>query len=137
MICQRCGSCCVTMAVVIRVGDNAMMHPGGAMCPHLSFEGPLAACAVHDEPWFKGTPCDIYGNPDYDPDFANKRGRPCPVGKMIQEKGGLQACFGDKPIPKLTDEDLIDFGPWPGSPEAEALLLAADEKDGGKSPSGG
>lgn len=90
MICQRCGLCC-TFMVPIRIGDNVVLKPDGVYCPHLSFDGTLAQCAVHGEPWYPDTPCNVYGNPDCDPDFEIKRGRPCPVGKLMQQKGGMQA----------------------------------------------
>jgi hypothetical protein len=107
MICQRCGNCCVTMDVVIHVNGKAYMKSGGA-CPYLRFSGNEASCAAHDEPWYKGSPCDIYGNPDYDPDFEHKRGKPCPVGKLIQERGGLRP---EVRTPILI-EDLAYLGPW-------------------------
>ena len=108
MICQRCGSCCVNMPVIINVGGSAMAKMMGA-CPHLSFKGNEARCAVHEEPWFKGSPCYAYGNPDLDTDFENKRGRPCPVGEMIQKEGGLPMEHR-KPIPL---EELKCMAPWP------------------------
>ena len=87
MICQRCGCCCVTMDVIIRVGDNAVLKPHGIACPHLQIDGSTCTCKVHEEPWFIDTPCHVYGNPDIDPDFEIKRGKPCRVGQMIVKKG--------------------------------------------------
>jgi hypothetical protein len=100
------------MDVPIRVGDRMKWKPGGVMCPHLVFqEGTtIATCAVHSEPWYKDTPCFVYGNPDIDPDFELKRGRPCPVGKIIQEGGGLIKLRPG--LKKATIEELEDVGPW-------------------------
>ena len=95
------------MAVIINV-DGSAIGKGDGACPHLRFEGNKAICAVHDEPWYKGSPCDVYGNPDFDPDFECKRGRPCSVGKMIQERGGLPE-ERRKPI---SAENLTYLGPW-------------------------
>lgn len=112
MICQRSGLCCVTMDVVVRIGDRAKLKPGGYQCPHMKFEGTQAACGVHDEPWYKDTPCFVYGNPDIDPDYAPKRGRPCPVGELIQKKGGLKVVRPDL-FHEIADPDKMeDLGPW-------------------------
>jgi hypothetical protein len=111
MICQRCGNCCITMAVVIRIEDKAVLKPEGRQCPHLSFEGSQACCAVHGESWFKGSPCHIYGNSNYDPDFLPKRGKPCPIGKLFQEHGGLSA--KRKIPPHASEKELYDCGSWP------------------------
>jgi len=132
MICQRCGLCCLTMDVIIRVGDKAMLKPGGKACPHLSFEDTQSSCAVHAEPWYEGSPCHVYGNPDYDPDFAHKRGRPCPVGQMTQEGGGLVACRGGKPIPGASEDDLYDCGPWQPEYDPDTKLPILSVIDGGK-----
>lgn len=113
MICQRSGNCCLTMPVVIRVGDRAKLKPGGVVCPHLSFDGTEASCGVHDEPWYKDTPCYVYGNPDIDPDFAVKRGRPCMVGQYIQQRGGLKV-VNPQAANTIAAEDLEDLGPWDG-----------------------
>lgn len=102
------------MPVVIRIGERAKLKPGGVLCPHLKFEGSQAACGVHGEPWYKDTPCFVYGNPDIDPDFVHKRGRPCPVGKLIQEKGGLFVVRPDVQHQTVKAEELEDLGPWDG-----------------------
>jgi hypothetical protein len=89
MICQRCGHCCVSMPVVIPSGNGmeGLWKPGGVVCPHLSFEGRVASCAVHHLPQYEGSPCHIYGNSDYDADFLPKRGLPCLVGRMLLNSG--------------------------------------------------
>ena len=96
------------MDVVIRIGGRAVMKPGGGPCPHLNFDGTNAACAVHAEPWFKDTPCHVYGNPDIDPDYSHTREKPCRVGAYIQERGGLIKL---KMVPGES-RDLEDLGPW-------------------------
>jgi hypothetical protein len=110
MICQRCGSCCVTMFVVVPVvgpwGLHAVAKPDNVRCPNLlaDSEGKLS-CAVHDLPEYKGSPCWIYGNSKVDPDFICKRGKPCQVGTLWQQRGGF-------PVPAHTTDQLEDLGPW-------------------------
>jgi hypothetical protein len=113
VICQRCGLCCVSMGVIINLKGKAVHKPGDARCPHLSFEGTTAKCAVHDQQFFKESPCHTYGNGVIDPDFYHKRGKPCPIGELIQSKGGLFAVHGEKYGRVLNADDLRDFGPWP------------------------
>lgn len=82
------------MMVIIPVKENgewrAKMKPDGMPCPHLSYDGTKAACAVHDEPIYEGSPCWVYGNGLVDPDYASTRDRPCRVGEMYQRAGGFQ-----------------------------------------------
>jgi len=33
----------------------------------------------------------VYGNPDYDPDFESKRGKPCLIGQKIVADGGMSS----------------------------------------------
>jgi len=105
------------MPVVVPVwtdkGVRAAMKPGGRPCPHLSYEGSQASCAVHDKPEYVGSPCWTYGNSDVDPDFIVKRGRPCVVGAMIQSKGGLPIWNPDVLSEPLSASELQDLGPWP------------------------
>ena len=111
MLCQRCGLCCFNMWVVIRVGDKAVAKPGDICCPHLKLGSDnKMTCAVHDEPWYKDTPCFVYGNSDLDPDYLCKRGQPCGVGLKIIEHGGLSAV---RPIGWAKTEDLEVLGDWP------------------------
>lgn len=121
MLCQRSGSCCITMPVVVPVwtdeGVRARFKPGGVPCPHLSYEGSTASCAVHDRPEYVGSPCWIYGNPDVDPDFASKRGRPCQVGKLIQEHGGVPLISPEHLSKRIREDELEDLGPWPSAEE--------------------
>lgn len=111
MICQRCGHCCVTMFVVVpHVGENgtvrALAKPGGVRCPNLSWGPQGASCAVHDLPEYEGSPCWVYGNPDVDPDFEHKRGRPCPVGEYMRR--------GGRGLPETSEHagPVEDIGRW-------------------------
>lgn len=108
MNCQRCGHCCVTMPVCILVPNTKRFafKPGGAVCPHLSFnENKLASCAVHKDPQYQESPCHVYGNSDYDSDFAHKRGKPCPVGTyLLNAKSDV--CKGAEQV-KLEDLEQL------------------------------
>lgn len=116
MLCQRCGNCCFTMDVIIMCdtaeGLRAVLKPGHEACPHLSFDGATASCAVHERPEYVNSPCWVYGNSDIDPDFIVKRGRPCMVGQAVIEQGGL--C---KLHPRVEQVPLIEtfevLGWWP------------------------
>lgn len=108
MKCQRSGSCCFSMFVVIRDGNDWRAKPGGILCPHVTWEETKAICGVHEEPWFTETPCHVYGNSDLDPDFEVKRGRPCVVGQFIQSKGGLRV-VQDTPQAKMEDLELANM----------------------------
>jgi len=112
MLCQRCGHCCVSMPVVIlslgEEGPQAVFKDGNVICPHLSFTDGLACCAVHGLPEYQGSPCHIYGNAAYDPDFLLKQGKPCPVGLLLLASGH-DVCVGALPA-KLSDLEVL--GPW-------------------------
>ena len=117
MICQRSGSCCITMMVIIPVKEDgewrAKLKPGNLPCPHLSHEGTEASCAVHEEEIFAGSPCWIYGNGLVDPDYAHTMTRPCMVGKMYQDSGGLKAVRPDLfQIRSVPSAELEDLGPF-------------------------
>ena len=92
MICQRTGYCCINLFVVVVIPEEdgkfgVYSKPAGVQCPNLSFdEEEAASCAVHDEPWFKSTPCHRYQNSYEDPDFIMKRGKPCMLGPMAKER---------------------------------------------------
>ena len=90
-------------------GLSAAWKPGGMSCPHLSFDGVEASRAVHDRPGYEESPCWTYGNSQVDPDFVPKRGRPCPVGAEIRQRGGFQKTHAH---PKPATELKI-LGPWP------------------------
>ena len=106
MICQRCGCCCITMPVVICIDGRAKFKPDGVQCPYLSFEGNVASCSAHDEPWFQKSPCFTYGNPDLDPDYAGTRNRPCRVGELMMKN---EPKYQD--VPKAGE--LEDLDEWP------------------------
>lgn len=89
MICLRCGYCCNRLSVVIvddpEIGllpggkDNLTIHngmgPGPCPCKHLRGNKPGEySCAVHDEPWYKFTPCNYY---------EQIGGGECKIGKRV------------------------------------------------------
>jgi len=125
MKCQRSGQCCITMAVIVPVwtlkGVRARYKPGDMPCPHLSYEGPISSCAVHDTPEYQGSPCWTYGNSDVDPDFLAKKGKPCPVGKLIQDQGGVPLLSPERLTKRVRDFELEDLGPWPTQEERVPL----------------
>lgn len=95
MICQRCGKCCSFFVLIQTKDRKVLAKPDGVLCPHLKWAGTQAICDVHDEPFFCGSPCDIYGNPKYDVDYLGTENRPCRVGRLIQNNGGLRAVNPD------------------------------------------
>ncbi len=102
---------------IIVDGDDGLgvaWKPGGQACPHLSFDGTQALCAVHDRPGYVGSPCWTYGNSDADMDFAHRKGKPCRVGEMIQRGGGCAVIHPDITEPTRT-QDLEVLGPWVSS----------------------
>lgn len=110
MICVRCGRCCVSMPVAILADpdNNVWAFKGGdEVCPHLSFdESKRASCAVHEHPRYEGSPCHIYGNSDFDPDFLHKRGKPCRIGQMLLD-AGTDVCKGAE-RPQLEDLEVME-----------------------------
>jgi len=74
MICQRCGCCCIHLAITIvdpkaiRPGGQAdrqnppamIFKPAGQRCPHLILQGELATCAIHHLDCYRGTPCELF-----------------------------------------------------------------------------
>lgn len=103
MNCVRCGTCCITMPVAIRVGDRWKMKPGDVECPYLEKSPEGRVCSVHDEPWYKDTPCFVYGNSYIDPDFFHKRGKDCLVGVLCLKSGVRYAR-------RISCADLEDLG---------------------------
>jgi len=108
------------MAVAIMLdtpeGLKGVHKPGHEACPHLSFDGVEACCAVHDRPEYKGSPCWTYGNPDVDPDYEGKRGRPCPVGLAVLEQGGLRKVHPGAKQTSLAGLFKV-LGDWPSAPD--------------------
>lgn len=86
MHCLKCGYCCVWCGVAIIEGDRIKLKPGGVVCPHLEFRADVngAFCKVHEETWFKSTPCYNYGNGEVDPDYSHNRS--CVYGNFTMER---------------------------------------------------
>lgn len=105
MICQRSGWCCIGLEVVIIMKDEEGNYGyyakrTGIRCPHLRFEGETASCAVHDEPWYKNTPCYAYQNSELDPDYFGKDDKPCKMGPHMKQHSSLPV-YGQSPPDKL------------------------------------
>jgi len=89
MICLRCGYCCKFLSVVIVDNpekgpseDNLIIHEGnGKPCKHLRGDkvGEYA-CAIHDKPWYKQTPCFAHGQIERSSDT------PCRMGVYLLKK---------------------------------------------------
>jgi hypothetical protein len=92
-------------------GLKGAWKPGGKACPHLTFDGVKAKCAIHDRPEYKGSPCWIYGNSQVDPDFLHKRGKPCLVGEAYMSAGGFCKIRPEMAVP-IVAGDLEVLGSW-------------------------
>ena len=90
MICLRCGYCCVQYDVIIVDDPNVGLQdsevnlkhkPNGERCQHLTGDkcGEYA-CAIHDRPWYKKTPCYEYGQIERSPDT------PCRMGAHLLKR---------------------------------------------------
>lgn len=82
MICLQCGYCCKTAFVIIvdkpelgLIDTNLILAPNP--CKHLGFKDGLYSCAVHDEPWYKKTPCAAHGQ------IERKVNTPCRMGEYL------------------------------------------------------
>ena len=83
MQCLRCGYCCIKYEVIIIADpkkgvkeDNMVAKHTDDKCPHLVGDSPGAyACAIHDESWYKGTPCYSHGQIEVSPDDECRMGR--------------------------------------------------------------
>jgi hypothetical protein len=96
-------------------GDlRAFLKPGNVGCPHLSFAGREASCAVYDRKEYAGSPCWVYGNSDVDPDFEMKRGKPCIIGKFYRGRKDDLPKGAKSPdrFKRCVLNDLEDVGPW-------------------------
>jgi hypothetical protein len=88
MKCIRCGYCCIHYDVIIvadpKLGiqeDNIHHKPSGVKCPHLTGDVPGEyTCAVHNEPWYKETPCYDFGQ------IEESENDICRIGKYFMEK---------------------------------------------------
>jgi hypothetical protein len=111
MICQRCGHCCLMCSVVVVVNGRAKLKPSGIVCPNLTIaDDGTTSCKVHDEPWYKYTPCFSHGNPDIDPDYAANPSRPCAIGVCCRSKENWVTTLRKA---QSVDEELEDLGPYP------------------------
>jgi hypothetical protein len=69
MICLRCGQCCIDYGAVVMkdpslgiVKGNAVFKPAGEKCIHLSGKAKGGySCAIHDEGFYRQTPCFYFG----------------------------------------------------------------------------
>jgi hypothetical protein len=70
MKCLRCGYCCKNLSVVIVVDPKIGIKEGNLKaidltkerCPHLrGHRSGKYACAIHNKPWYKETPCYRHG----------------------------------------------------------------------------
>jgi len=100
VICVRCGYCCKELCVIIvddpekgldvsspDCRDNLVYHGGnGKRCKHL--RGDKAgeySCAIHDEPWYKDTPCYSHSQIERSPDDV------CRMGEYILRQENASA----------------------------------------------
>lgn len=83
MQCLRCGYCCTKPWVVIvidpkrgLVKGNIKALDGKTPCPHLRGDTPGSiSCAVHNEKWYKKTPCFSHGQIEEKPTDECRMGR--------------------------------------------------------------
>ena len=68
MKCLRCGYCCIKYDVMIvdkpKLGikeGNVLHKPSGKKCQHLRGSKGKYSCAIHNEKFFKKTPCASHG----------------------------------------------------------------------------
>ena len=96
MECCRCGKCCSFPVVIVhpdyiseydpdetdinKVKQWVMIKEQGHHCPHLSWDGDIAICAIHHMEWFPETPCGRHGQVEDNPS------RRCRTGKWNREK---------------------------------------------------
>ena len=99
MICLRCGYCCINYDVIIpkkgvlRIPKNPSIKDGdkyvewkksGVPCPHLTFKGKKANCAIHNLKVYKDCPCDRHGQ------IEAKKTNVCRMGEFVLSKGDDQ-----------------------------------------------
>lgn len=85
MKCLHCGYCCINYDVIIvddpKKGlelDNVKHKPTGVRCQHLRGDKPGEfSCAVHNEKWYKKTPCFDFGQ------IESKKTDPCRMGEYL------------------------------------------------------
>lgn len=96
MICLRCGYCCIIHNVVIvkpevfkerqfkrlsQLTISDFIVKGMGECPYLSWDSKEASCQIHDEPWYKETPCFSHGQIETSPMDL------CRIGDHLRKKG--------------------------------------------------
>lgn len=83
MKCLRCGHCCINYDVVILIDpdkglteENVEHKPSGVRCRHLQGDTPgKFACAIHEHPLYKKTPCWQFTQVESNPNT------PCRIGQ--------------------------------------------------------
>ena len=85
-----------------------MLKPADLLCPYLSYAGPVATCAVHDEPWFVRTAC--HGNPGRDLHPRAAGSAACGLGTLVLSTPSLRVELRRAPWAALGV--LEDLGPW-------------------------
>lgn len=86
MICLRCGYCCQNLSVIIvddpskRVTEDNIIHHEGKgsdyPCKHL--QGVCSgeySCKIHNEPWYKETPCYAHTQVEHSEETECRMGR--------------------------------------------------------------
>jgi hypothetical protein len=72
--CLRCGRCCTQLDVMIinpklirtdgtvdsSDAESMIKKPAGIRCPHLLYRDEVAVCTIHNQPFYRGTPCDRF-----------------------------------------------------------------------------
>lgn len=84
MECLRCGACCLWDVFIPVQSDGVwwVAHkPQNVRCPHYFRGETMAECRIHGQAVFQGSPCDRYGNQNYDVDFLGKR--VCSIGQAM------------------------------------------------------
>jgi len=91
MKCLRCGRCCFYSIIVIHPNsvrenldldslkeEDSMFLDGSKKCPHLSWKGKDAVCAIYHYSWFKDTPCGRFTQVESSLDTL------CRIGEMLR-----------------------------------------------------
>jgi hypothetical protein len=76
----------------------------GEICPHFSWDGDTAVCAIHEKFWFKGTPCGSHGQIESDKSDL------CRTGKYIRDKhiNVREVFFQESKVKKLKDMEEVN-----------------------------
>ena len=83
MICLHCGYCCIEYGAVVMedpalgiVRGNAVFKPAGEKCLHLKGTKGEYSCAIHEEDFYKQTPCHYFGQ-------ATPGDKNCEIGERV------------------------------------------------------